>query len=105
MVQNAVRFCVGGDKIATATGGPYLILDEFVGKGKRFFTILNGSPDPASPVIRIGGKTSGKIKATILKPLEQPVPASIRVKRNKYYSTITSDSLIPYLGILILEVK
>ena len=105
MVQNAVRFCAGSNKIATATGGPYLILEEFVGKDKRFFTILNGSPDPARPVIKIGGSVSGKINATILKPLEHPVPAAIKVKRNKDYSTVTLDSRIPYLGILVLEVK
>ena len=104
IVQNAVRFCAGKNKIADVDGGPYLIMQEFAGRERRLFTVLNGSPDPARPTIRIGG-VPGKIMATVLKPLEHPVPATIKMKKNKDCSIITLDSEIPYLGILVLEVK
>jgi hypothetical protein len=104
MIQSAVRFCAGGYKIATVNGGPYLIMEEFAGAGRRLFTIFNASPDSARPVIKIGG-VLGKIRATILKPLEQPVPAAIEVKKNKDCSTVIPDSAIPYLGILVIEIK
>ncbi|MFA6567268.1 MAG: hypothetical protein WCS96_03580, partial [Victivallales bacterium] len=103
MIQNAVRFCVGSHKIATVTGGSFLIMEEFTRSDRRIFTVLNASPDATRPVIKIGG-VPGKIKATILKPLEQPVPATIKVKKDRGFSSITLDSKIPYLGILVLEV-
>ena len=102
MAQHAARFCAGKHGITYADGGPYLILQEFAGSGRRLFTVLNASPDFASPAIRVRG-ISGKVKGTILNPLEHPTPAALKLRKQADSVIITPDSRIPYLGMLVLE--
>jgi hypothetical protein len=103
MTQNAVQFCAGDCKIATVSGGPYLVMEEFTGKNGRLLTVLNASPDPACPIVKINGCVSGRPKATLLAPLKEPVPAAVKLEKRKNCSTITSNAAIPYLGILVIE--
>ena len=68
-------------------------------------TVFNGSPDANRPVVRLNGDRPRKIAATVLRPLEQPAAAVVRMTQEKDgTTTITAKTPLPYLGFLVLEI-
>ena len=104
ILQNAVRF-LSGDKpeFPLVTGGPYLIPMNFRGRKRNVLVILNGSPDPAEPVIQTNGVISADTKATLLSPLKTPVEIGIKSSSSNNKNIIASCQSIPYLGFLVVE--
>lgn len=105
IAQNTASFCSCGNGIASVSGGPYLIMEEFSGNGKHLFTILNANPDPVSPVVKFGGKVQGCINATVLEAMAKPVPVSVKVKTVNNWSELRLNCKLAYLGILVIEIK
>jgi hypothetical protein len=80
-------------------------MEEFTGKGKRLFAILNASPDPVSPVVKIGGKVTDYINSTVLEIMEKPFPVSVKVKKDNNWLALSLNYKLAYLGILVIEIK
>ncbi|OGV72846.1 MAG: hypothetical protein A3K19_16810 [Lentisphaerae bacterium RIFOXYB12_FULL_65_16] len=104
MVQHLVQFLAGGKlPAATVTGGPHLLpihLQE--GKHHRV-AILNGSPDPAVPQVRLPGSPGQDLAATLLAPLAAPKSVRVKAKQEQGAWTVTPATELPYLGFLVLE--
>jgi len=104
ITHKAIDFVAGGKFTSSmVTGGPHLIPIHFEGESKHFVIVLNGSPDPAKPVVRIGDIAVNPTQATILAPLAKPVKTKVKIISNKNMVKVTSQSEVPYLGFLILE--
>jgi len=103
MTQRAVSFISKGNpSFPAVTGGAHLMPIHFVGDGRQFTVVFNGSPDAARPVVRMGGTTSGPSGATLLSPLKEPVEAEVEVVSEKDGVTVSSRTDVPYLGYLVL---
>jgi len=104
IAQSAISFlAVGGFPSAMVTGGANLMPIHFEGDGRHFAVILNGSPDAARPVVRMGGVAGEPREATILAPLAEPVEAEVSVIPGGEAVTVISETAVPYLGYLVLE--
>ncbi|MCD6219923.1 hypothetical protein J7K43_06035 [Candidatus Calescamantes bacterium] len=104
IIQKAIDF-LSGDKFSPVmvTGGAYLLPIHFKAENKQFVVVLNGSPDPSNPVVRIGGEVNNSIQATLLAPLAKPVKAKVNIFSDKEVVFVTSQTEVPYLGFLVLE--
>lgn len=104
ITHKIVDFLSGGKfTSALITGGPNLLPMHFVGDGRHFVVVMNGSPDRSKPVVRIGGVTGKPRQATLLPPLTKPVRVKVDISSCRKTVTVTSQTEVPYLGFLVLE--
>lgn len=95
ILHNIVRFLYRGKvPFPLVFGGPYLLPMYFRNQGRSRLVILNGSPDPACPVIDFGPARTVSSTATLLAPLAK----SVTLKRT------TGKTAVPYLGFLVLDI-
>ncbi|MEV4247400.1 hypothetical protein AB0J63_28785 [Streptosporangium canum] len=93
LAHRAISF-LGGD-FPLVTGGPHLMPQFATVNGRRRLAIVNGSADPARPVVS-GVRPE---KATLLAPLEEPRPVPVREESG--YFVIDAD--VPHRGYVIVE--
>lgn len=104
ITQKAIDF-LANDRFASpiVTGAANLLPTHFKGENRNFAVILNGSPDPAKPVVRIHDMVNRSVDATLLRPLKKPRKAMVNVSTSRKVTAVTSETEVPYLGFLVLE--
>jgi hypothetical protein len=104
MVQRLVQFLAGGKMpVATVSGGPYLLPIQFEDGKRHRLAVLNGSPDPAVPRIRLPNSPGRKLTATLLAPLAAPQQVRVKAQQEQGGWTLVPAAELPYLGFLVLE--
>ncbi|MFI6482404.1 hypothetical protein ACIBH1_31040 [Nonomuraea sp. NPDC050663] len=93
LAHRAVRF-LGGD-FPLVSGGPHLMPQLAVAGGRRRLAIVNGSADPARPVV---SGTAPDV-ATLLEPLREPRNVPVRSENGCF----VIDEDVPHRGYAILE--
>lgn len=86
-----------------ATGGPHLIPMHFRQKGRNVAVVINGSPDPARPVLNFPAAPQGRPRATLLAPLARPMPMRLYIEKNKTATMVSVLRNVPYLGMFIVD--
>jgi len=105
LVHALVRELSGGRfPLPLAAGAPHVMpmaFEDASGRRRRM-AALNGSPDPARPLLRIPGQATTP-RATLLAPLEKP--AAMRMESRKVPGAIEvrPERPMPYLSFLALE--
>jgi hypothetical protein len=104
MAQAAVRFLAGETFAGVlVTGGPHLMPLHFRDRGRGVVAVLNGSPDPARPVLELAAAPAGRPRATLLAPLARPRPMRVSVVRRGNGVTVRTGRDVPYLGLLVMD--
>jgi hypothetical protein len=85
------------------SGGAYLMPMHFDGDGKDSVVVLNGSPDAATPVVRLSYVREAPRAATVLAPLHKPVEIDVEVRKEEDHLVVTCSQPVPYMGFLVLE--
>jgi hypothetical protein len=100
VAQSAVRFAAE-DKLSHAfvTGGPYLLPMQFETGGVRRMVVMNGSPDPARPVISVPVEWGAPSSATLLSPVAEPVS----VEAIAVNGGISIDTDVVYHGFVVFS--
>ena len=104
IVHSAIAFLSEGKfDSPMITGGAHLMPMHFKGDGKDFVVILNGSPDPAAPVVRLSHVREAPRTASVLAPLHKPVGIDVEVRKGEDNLIVTCPQQVPYMGFLVLE--
>ena len=106
LAHNVVRFLASTRfEAALVSGMPFCAPVHFEGAGQIKVVVTNGSPDPATPEVRIGAAKGRPSAATLLCPLERPRKVSVKVSANRKGVTVQAREPIPFHGYLVLEWK
>ncbi|MCX7918815.1 MAG: hypothetical protein N3A72_04230 [bacterium] len=104
LVHRMVSFLANGEFYAAlVTGGPYLLPIHFKSSTQEYIVILNGSTDPAKPMITLNRDNYTTLNSTLLKPLSKPQKIAALVKPKKNGLTITTNQDVPYYGFWVVE--
>ncbi|MEI6423143.1 MAG: hypothetical protein WCP55_13055, partial [Lentisphaerota bacterium] len=107
IIHSSIKFIAQGKSaFPLVTGGAHLMPMCFEGTKNAGLkvVVLNGSPDPATPILHFTRKMPPLRHATLLKPLEKPLPVrSIKIEKTKGTAVFTIDRAIPHMSFAVLE--
>jgi hypothetical protein len=103
IAQAAVRFAAGGrPDFPIVTGGPHLLPMLFRNAGRQILVVVNGSPDPARPVIH-AIEAKPPTRATVLPPLAEVQSAHLKAGSQGLDRTLRLETDLTHLGFLAIE--
>lgn len=104
IVHHVVDFLAGNHfEAATVAGWPFCLPMHFQHEGRSSVVVFNGSPDAASPQVRLPSGMPAPREATLLRPLSRPKKVPLKVARKGRHTFAAVDCEIPYQGFLVLQ--